>query len=141
MRLAWLLVVALLWATPAAACSLFWPGYEQTTRDSDVVALVRVEAATPGERQPGRGKSLYGVATATVLTGLKGATADAPLSFEHRMTDSDFVCDYDIVVEPGQQYWVWLDRGSEGLRTRMAVSNDTLSWRDRRAIRAGTRSR
>ncbi|QTN19808.1 hypothetical protein HZ989_01635 [Brevundimonas sp. AJA228-03] len=57
------------------------------------------------------------------------------------MTDGDFVCDYDIVVQPGQQYWVWLDRGPDGLRTSMAVSNDTLSWRDRRAIRAAARSR
>lgn len=141
MRGAWLLVLTLLWAEPASACSLIWPGYERTSRESEIVALVEVESASPGEKRSGAGESLYGVATATVLSGLKGVSTGAPLSFEHRLTDVDYVCDYDVLVESGKRYWVWLDRTVTGDRTRFAVLDESLNTQERWAIRAGARSR
>lgn len=129
-----------MFAVPAQACSLIWPGYDGMTHLSDTVVVVDVVSVTPGERREGEGESLSGLATGSVVRVLKGNAPEETLTFEHRIPDVDYVCDWDIRVVQGGRYWVWLDSRPDGqIRTNYAIAEEDMSNADRSLVRGAAR--
>ncbi|WP_332654782.1 hypothetical protein [Brevundimonas sp.] len=126
-------------AEPAQACSLIWPGYDGMTQDSDIVLVVDVSSVTPGQPRADAGRSLFRSASGNVIEVLKGRFDQPQATFEHRIPDVDYHCDWEILAQTPGRYWVWLDIRNDGVRTHYAVAANEISNSDRVLVRSTAR--